>query len=438
MIVFLLIGSLLLRLLALNQSLWLDETISANVANHYFFLDIPKLFSVSDFHPPLYYMFLNLWVKMLGNEVFLMRLSTVLFSLVTIFFVYLIGKKIKDKKLGLLAAILLSVNPLFVYFSQELRMYMMATAFLTITLYCFIKIIKSKKVKVGDIIWFNLFAFLSFACFYGSIFLLGAMALYLLIRRKFRLFFITNIGTILTILVLSPLLFIQIKNSKLMLSQVVNWNLVLGLPNIKDVLLIPLKFSIGKISFFPKNLYYLISGLWTIIVFAFAFKGSIRNKALGFLLIIPLILGFGFSFFSPLMQYFRFVYLLPVLSLILAIVANKNWQKVLLIFGFGIWSLVYLLNPVFYREDWKSLSASLDNNQPLYIIESVSDPIKYYRPDIIIKDLKTRKAIEDEIKVVPYAENIHGFDHSAELNNLGYSKAKEKDYREVTLETWKK
>lgn len=223
-----------------------------------------------------------------------------------------------------------------------------------------------------------------------------------------------------------------------MLSQVTNWNLVLGLPNLKDLLLIPLKFSIGKISFFPRNLYYLISGLWTTIIFTFVIKGSIKNKMLGFLFIVPIILGFGFSFFSPLMQYFRFIYLIPILSLLLAITVNKNWQKGLLILGLGIFSLIYLLNPIFYREDWKSLSSSLNNSQPLYIIESVSDPIKYYRPDVIIKDLKTRKPTENEIKVVPYAEDIHGFDHAAELKKLGYIKTEEKDYREVTLETWKK
>ncbi|MEI8067346.1 MAG: glycosyltransferase family 39 protein [Candidatus Shapirobacteria bacterium] len=437
MIFILLAVSLLLRILALNQSIWLDEAVSISVASHYFFLDIPRLFSISDFHPPLYYMFLNLWAKVFGTEIFTLRLSSVLFSLITIFFTYLIGKKIKDKKIGLLAALLLSINPLFVYFSQDLRMYSMAVMFLTIVLYNFIKIIKDKKIKIGNIIGFNLFAFLSFSCFYGSIFLLAALAIYLLVKRKFKLFFITNIGIVLAIGLLSPLLFTQIKNSRSMLAQVVNWHLVLGLPNLKDVLLIPLKFSVGKISFFPKNLYYLVAGLWTLIVFIFTFKGFLKNKIFGFLFIVPIILGFGFSFFSPLMQYFRFIYLLPILSLALAFAVNKNWQKIFLILGFGVWTFVYLLNPAFHREDWKSLANNLDNTKALYIIESVSDPIKYYRPDVIIKDLKTRKPNENEIKVVSYAEAIHGFDHVASLKSFGYTKIGEENYREVTLETWK-
>jgi len=223
-----------------------------------------------------------------------------------------------------------------------------------------------------------------------------------------------------------------------MLVQVTNWSLVLGKANLKNLLLIPLKLSVGRISFYPKVLYYLISGLWTLIVFLAAFKGVFKNKIWGFLLIIPILLGFIFSFFSPLLDYFRFLYLAPILSILIALGINKNWKKVGLILVFGIFSFVYLLNPAFQRENWKGLAASLDNAKALYIIESVADPVKYYRPDVIIKDLKTRQLTEDEIVVVPYAETIHGFDHNQKFQELGYKKISSKDFREIILEVWKK
>ena len=61
MIWIILLFSLGLRLISIDQSLWLDEAISANVAK----LSIEKIiptFSVGDFHPPLFYLVLNLWV----------------------------------------------------------------------------------------------------------------------------------------------------------------------------------------------------------------------------------------------------------------------------------------------------------------------------------------------------------------------------------------
>jgi len=45
---------LAVRLIGLNQSLWLDEAISANVAKNYSYSEIVNKFSINDFHPPLY------------------------------------------------------------------------------------------------------------------------------------------------------------------------------------------------------------------------------------------------------------------------------------------------------------------------------------------------------------------------------------------------
>ena len=77
-----LLFSLVIRLVAINQSMWLDEAISANVAKMTM-LDIINSFSFADFHPPSYYLFLNFWTSLFGNGVIMMRLSSVLFSLIT-------------------------------------------------------------------------------------------------------------------------------------------------------------------------------------------------------------------------------------------------------------------------------------------------------------------------------------------------------------------
>ena len=432
-IIIILILALGLRLIGIDQSLWLDEAISANVAKMPIG-EIVKNFSIGDFHPPIFYWFLDLWTKIGGSSVIWLRFSSILFSLITIYFVYLIGKKIKNKKIGILAALFLTLNPLFVYYSQELRMYSMVTMWLIIGFYYFVKI-KSKKYNIKDLVIFNLMMALAFGTFYGSIFLIASFAIYFLIKKEWKLFWLTNIGTGLAIIILTPLLLTQIKNSQIMLVQVTNWTLVLGKVNLKNLLLIPLKFGVGKISFYPKIWYYLVGGIWSLTILGLILKNKKESNWLKIFLVLPLVLAILFSIKSPLLQYFRFLYLVPIMTLVLAINCDKKWQKILIGGGFLIFSLMYLLNSNYYREDWKSVMAEIKNDESVYIIESFSDPIKFYNPKIEIKDLRNT-ITEPEINVIPYGEVIHGIDHKKILEGLGYKMVEKKDFREMELEKW--
>lgn len=437
MIWLILLISLGLRLIGINQSLWLDETISANVAKMPL-KTIVSSFSISDFHPPGYYWFLNLWVKFFGSEVVVMRLSSVLFSLIVIWLVYEMGKLIKDRKTGLWAAVLVGVNPLFIYYSQELRMYAMATMFLTASVYFWLKMIKnSEEVKTGWWISFNLLTGLAFLTFYGSIFLTGAMILYLAVRRKWKLFFKSFWGLSISIILISPLLITQLKGSGQMLDQVTNWSLVLGQVNLKNLLLIPLKFSMGRVSWYPKVLYYLTGGLWAFMVLIGVFKSAIKNKKILWLLLAPLVLGIAFSFKSPMIQYFRFIYLIPILGISLAEIKSDK-LKLFLTIGFIGFSGLYLLNPEMHREDWKSVAASLENGTKVYMIGSFGDPIKFYNATVLVEDIKTIEPKEDKIKVITYGEMIHGINSQDKLTKLGYQLVKKNNFREITTEEWEK
>lgn len=401
----LLLFSLGLRLISLNQSLWLDEAISANVVKNYSYEEIVSKFSPSDFHPPLYYLTLKTWTSVFGYSEISLRMPSVIFSLVTVYIIYLLA--------GNNAAWLAGLNPLLIYYSQEARMYSMVTMLLTLAVYCFVK----KKYW-----WFNILAFLSFMTFYGSVFLLMALAFYLLIKKKYKELIISNIGILLAVVILLPLLREQVQNSREMLFTVKNWSLVLGKANIKNLLLIPMKFSSGRISFYPKILYYFIAGGWAI----FVFSKMIKKNFYSFVFWISLLIGTVFSIFTPMMQYFRFLYLVPIM----AIIIKKNK---IIAGGFLVFSLIYLLNPNMWRENWKTLAKNL--NGPVYMINSFGDPIKYYNPNIKIDDIRN-KITEKSITVIPYGEETHGIDHNKILNAAGYRKISETDYREVTTETW--
>ena len=427
-IFFIFLFAFLIRLIAINQSLWLDEAVTANVVKNFDFAQIISKFSPTDFHPPLYYLFMKLWTNFFGYSEIALRMPSVLFSLMTGWVIYLIG--------GAWAAAFFLFNPLIVYYSQEARMYMMATFFLTTALYYFLRSVKlDSRLRGNDkyFILFGIFISLAFLTFYGSIFLIATMFLYLLYKKQYKAFFVSCLLFLVSFVFVSPLLYHQFINSKVALSSVANWSLVLGKANIKNLLLIPIKFSIGRISFEPKLLYWIISGIWSGWVFWKVFMGGLKNKQLLFLLIFPLVIGFLVSFFIPMLQYFRFLYLIPIVCLLLKF-NRGGWM---LVGGFIIFSLVYLLLPQFHREDWKSLVRNIPKDKPVYMIKSSSDPVSYYKKINIIdlKGVDIHKA-PNTINIIPYTAEIHGVDYASELIKYNFILKEVKNFRELKFETW--
>ena len=411
------IFAILLRIIAVNQSLWLDEATTAKVIQQFSVTEIVNKFAPGDFHPPIYYLSMKLWGGIFGTSEVALRAPSIIFSMIAGWIVFLLG--------GVWAAALFLFNPLVVYYSQEARMYMMATFLLTAAFYFF----KNKKWPL-----FGLSLVLSFYTFYGSIFFAAAFFLYLLYQKKYRELFLSGSVFFLGVLAISPLLFKQLANSKIALATVANWSLVLGKANLKNLLLIPVKFAIGRIDFYPKWLYYSIAGAWTIFVGFFITQAGRKNKLLSFLLMLPLVFGFFISFATPLLQYFRFIYLIPILSLILA----KSSQRKVIVAGFVIFSLVYLLIPQFHREDWRGLAASLSYTKPVYMIASSSDPVKYYRDELTINDLSNVRTdnLPGRIIVIPYTSDIHGVDYKSILKERQYTLTKKTTFRELELEEW--
>jgi len=451
-IIFIFLIAFLIRLIALNQSFWQDEATTAKVVQQYSYSEIITKFSPQDFHPPLYYLFMKFWTNFFGYSEIALRMPSVLFSLATGYIVYLIA--------GIWGAIFFLYNPLIVYYSQEARMYMMATFFLTVGIYYFLKSqkleVKSQKYlptgqagnsKLKSLFLMNLFCTVAFFSFYGSAFLIVTAILYSLIKKDYKVFILNTLYFILVVLIISPLLYQQLINAKTSFPNVANWNLVLGKANLKNLLLIPIKFSIGRIGFYPKWLYYLIAGGWTAFIISqiLNLKSQIyisNRKSINlflFLFIFPLILGFVVSFWTPLLQYFRFLYLIPIMCILLAKNKNTMFQYVL-VAGFVTFSLVYLLFSQFHREDWKSLVKSLPDDKPVYMILASSDPLKYYNHNLTIKELKNSRIneLENEIIVIPFTAGVYGFDYKTVLKKKNFSLTSKKSFRELELENWKR
>jgi len=140
-----------------------------------------------------------------------------------------------------------------------------------------------------------------------------------------------------------------------------------------------------------------------------------------------------------MLQHFRFIYLIPILAIILASGKKTSMYRYIEVIGFVIFSLVYLLSSQFHREDWKSLVKSLPKNVPVYMILSSSDPVKYYSQSSNVLTLESSKdSKQKEIIIIPYTADIYGLDYKTLLSKNGYQLKKEVSFREVTYERWAK
>ncbi|OGK64870.1 hypothetical protein A2313_00545 [Candidatus Roizmanbacteria bacterium RIFOXYB2_FULL_41_10] len=407
--------ALSLRLIGLNQSLWLDEAVTAVVVRDLSWTQIMTNFAPQDFHPTSYYLLMKLWTTFFGLSEISLRMPSILFSLGVGWLLY----RLK----GLWPAAFFLFNPLVIYYSQEARMYLMVTFLLTLAFYS----LERKNAWL-----YCLAIILAFQTFYGAIFFIVGLMFYLLVIKNWRFLMLTFGSTLITVGMAMPLLWQQWHNSQEITALVVNWKNVLGTASLKNLLLIPLKFSIGRISFEPKAAYYLIAGLWTTMVWS---RLKWRDpKAI--LLMTPLLLALVFSFVSPLLSYFRFLYLLPVLAILLNQGLKNNYLKIFILIGFIGFSLVYLLFPQFHREDWQSLARDLPEKTLVYGIVSSLEGINYYRPELLIKDLRFSALMAKQLLVVPYTAEIYGFDYQKRLIDLGYHQKRQQTYRQLVLETW--
>jgi len=350
---------------------------------------------------------------------------------------------------GVWSAVFFLFNPLIVYYSQEARPYMMVTFTLTTALYYLSKILKNSKVsKLNiNIVLFNVFLILSLFTFYGSIFLVIAFLILYLYKKQYKNLLICLFVVFFYLLMISPLLYQQFTNAKVSLSSVTNWSLVLGKANMKNLLLIPIKFSIGRIDFYPKWLYYLIAGGWTIFILSQIANLKSKNQNFNlktwllFLLITPLILGFIVSFFTPLLQYFRFIYLIPIVAILLGLNINTTIIRIIVTAGFLIFSFIYLLIPNFHREDWKSLTKSLPAKSVVYMIKSSSDPLLYYNSKLVINELtgfENLASLPNKIIIVPYTSEIYGYNYQEKLLKKNYQLRKKITFRNLYFEQWNK
>ena len=131
-VLMLLLLAISLRLFKLGfHNLWFDEATSV-------FTTLPGFNLarfIADFNPPLYYLLLKLWVHWTGYSEFMLRFPSIVSNIISIFLLYKIGRKYFDDKVGRLAAFIMAIAPLHLWYSQEVRGYTLYTLLILVMVY---------------------------------------------------------------------------------------------------------------------------------------------------------------------------------------------------------------------------------------------------------------------------------------------------------------
>lgn len=458
---------LLLRLINLDQSLWWDEAINVIYAKSTSFWWFVSKYTIGDFHPPGWFAVLWFFGRIFGYSEVAVRFPSVIFGLITIFLTYLIGKELFSKRVGVLAALFLTLAPLHIFYSQEARMYSLSAFAVTCAMYFLIKLTKGSRFSF----WGYAFSvFLILYSDYVAYFILPAQVLYILFFqrvyiKKFFASFILGVFTVVPWLLVFPT---QLLHGQQMSKVVEGWGQVVGGADIKTAGLLWVKILLGRISVADKLTYAFLIGLLSLPYLGLSLRlikkiGSVKLLCLW--LFLPTIGVFLFSFFIPIFSYFRFIFLLPAFYLLTAYglsLLPKKYEiifMVLIVLSEIVFSSIYFINPKFQREDWRgavSFASQNFNQESLIIFETDEVPaaFKYYMPGYMsgdsgvmgglknipvrtFNDLNDLESLNGKNKVFLFEYLIEVTDPNKllgqKLKSLGFVNTKSFDFRGVGI-----
>lgn len=140
-VVAILLLAFALRLYRLADSdIWWDEGWSVWLARQD--LWSMALRTAADTHPPLHYFSLHFWDIIAGESAFAVRFSSVALGTLSVALLYRMGRSMANSWPGLLAAFLLAISRFHIWWSQEIRMYSLASLLSLLSLYLFLRLLR--------------------------------------------------------------------------------------------------------------------------------------------------------------------------------------------------------------------------------------------------------------------------------------------------------
>ncbi len=131
-----------------GKSLWWDESLSLQraqetlprvLSNAIILTDTVHQLYTIDPHPPLYFLALWLALRLLGTTEFALRILSLACVVAIVPLLYATGCRLVGRRVGLAAAALGALSPMYLWYGQESRMYAMLAVLSLLSFYCFVR-----------------------------------------------------------------------------------------------------------------------------------------------------------------------------------------------------------------------------------------------------------------------------------------------------------
>lgn len=475
----LLLLALLLRLPLLNSSFWLDEAAQVLESSRPL---RQQLQIMDDFQPPLLHLLTFFSIRVgeifdLGRSEWWLRLwGALLPGLLSVYFTYKIGQRLFNKKVALWSSLLLATSSLHIFFSQELRPYSLAVCFAMASTWSLLKLGQSKG-RFANLLSFVLFSLGGlYSTYLYPFFLLSQLllAVYLFLKKHWswhKSYWLAPLLIILGYLPWLPFFWQQLQAGQLLRQSLSGWEEVVSFSQLKAVLLVPAKFIYG-VSDLELQPFYLASAA---LVVGFLLISLWRSRSLlsrwpkktaflftALLLLLPLLLAWVTSFWLPLLQPKRVLFLLPLFYLLLSAwveQSKKSWSPLVfllpLLLSLNLWGCwQYWSKAQLQREDWRGLIQQLNQQLPidrsiaLFAFPEPYAPWRYYQEQSFatlssgLHDLRQLADPQDHFKQISNYDYVVVFDYLRDLSdpddqlltivrNLGFSEILVLDYPNI-------
>ena len=165
-----------------RQSFWLDELVTVSLVRKSFGAMVHAI-PHSEATPYLYYVLAWPWTRLFGSGEIGLRSLSALAGTATVVAAYGAGESLVSRRVGLIAAALVAVNPFLIWYSQEARAYALVTLFVSVGLWLFGRALAGDRRALAG--W-SLVSSLALVTHYFAVFVVVPEAIWLLARARDR------------------------------------------------------------------------------------------------------------------------------------------------------------------------------------------------------------------------------------------------------------
>ncbi len=386
--------ALILRLPLLNGSFWLDEAAQALEADRPF---SQQLNITDDFQPPLLHLITFFSLSINRSEWWLRLIGAVIPSLISIWGVYLLGHKLANQKVGLLASLFLATNSFYIFFSQELRPYSLSVIFVVWSWFFLLEATRTGQDSYQlspknpfnrffnlfpvsrDFFLFLLMTILGLYSSYLYPFVFASQIIFLLSKKNWSQVVFAIIIPTIAFLPWLPEFLRQLAAGQALRQNFPGWENIVSFSLLKAPILTFGKFLFGVLDLSVNFSYIFITCLFCFFILFILFR---QKQAFWrqhwrqfipyfYFLVLPFLLASLVSLFVPVIQPKRVIFLLPFIYLFLAylifgLVENwrqlrwYHWSLLILILAINVFSTFsYYTDTDLQRENWRHALTTL-------------------------------------------------------------------------------